>query len=151
VEPHKKTNFHPVYAYYSKSAGEFATLYRHHHLRGGHVIKLGPGNDDAAKEALKAWPGETAWRYGKPQGLIFCPKMLSISAAGLQRTTVDSGSKWEPRRYLASTTLSVVLMVPGYCHILSLSCRKLCSGTSSKHLIDGREGTTRSGREVFLC
>lgn len=27
------------------------------HLEGGHVIKLGPGNDTAAKEALAAWPG----------------------------------------------------------------------------------------------
>ena len=26
-------------------------------LEGGHVIKLGPGNDDAALEALRAWPG----------------------------------------------------------------------------------------------
>ncbi|GFZ46263.1 1-(5-phosphoribosyl)-5-[(5-phosphoribosylamino) methylideneamino] imidazole-4-carboxamide isomerase [Saitozyma sp. JCM 24511] len=34
-----------------------AGLYRQHDLRGGHVIKLGPGNDDAAREALKAWPG----------------------------------------------------------------------------------------------
>jgi len=25
-------------------------------LRGGHVIKLGPKNDTAAKEALTAWP-----------------------------------------------------------------------------------------------
>lgn len=25
-------------------------------LRGGHVIKLGPNNDAAAKEALAAWP-----------------------------------------------------------------------------------------------
>ncbi|KAI5475034.1 1-(5-phosphoribosyl)-5-[(5-phosphoribosylamino)methylideneamino]imidazole-4-carboxamide isomerase [Pseudohyphozyma bogoriensis] len=47
-----KTNFvssHPP-AYYSD-------LYRTHNLRGGHVIKLGPGNDQAAKEALQAWPG----------------------------------------------------------------------------------------------
>ena len=26
-------------------------------LTGGHVIKLGPGNDEAAREALAAWPG----------------------------------------------------------------------------------------------
>lgn len=32
-------------------------MYRQHNLRGGHIIKLGPGNDDAAKEALQAWPG----------------------------------------------------------------------------------------------
>ena len=32
-------------------------MYRAHELIGGHVIKLGPGNDDAAREALTAWPG----------------------------------------------------------------------------------------------
>jgi len=26
-------------------------------LEGGHIIKLGPGNDVAAKEALAVWPG----------------------------------------------------------------------------------------------
>jgi len=41
----------------SQSAGDFARLYRKHDLQGGHVIKLGPGNDGAAREALAAWPG----------------------------------------------------------------------------------------------
>lgn len=35
----------------------FAALYRKDNLRGGHIIKLGPGNDEAALEALSAWPG----------------------------------------------------------------------------------------------
>lgn len=35
----------------------FADLYRDDDLRGGHVIQLGPGNADAAREALAAWPG----------------------------------------------------------------------------------------------
>jgi phosphoribosylformimino-5-aminoimidazole carboxamide ribotide isomerase len=39
------------------SAGWFAELYRKDNLTGGHVIKLGPGNDTAAREALTAWPG----------------------------------------------------------------------------------------------
>ena len=34
----------------------FAELYRRDNLRGGHVIKLGQGNDEAAREALAAWP-----------------------------------------------------------------------------------------------
>ncbi len=34
----------------------FSELYREHDLRGGHVIKLGAGNDEAAKAALAAWP-----------------------------------------------------------------------------------------------
>ncbi|HJO08208.1 MAG TPA: phosphoribosylformimino-5-aminoimidazole carboxamide ribotide isomerase [Verrucomicrobiota bacterium] len=35
----------------------FSDLYRRDNLRGGHVIKLGQGNDDAALEALTGWPG----------------------------------------------------------------------------------------------
>ncbi|KAF2866516.1 hypothetical protein BDV95DRAFT_504833 [Massariosphaeria phaeospora] len=47
-----KTNFtssHPA-AYY-------AELYKKHGLAGAHVIMLGPGNDEAAREALSAWRG----------------------------------------------------------------------------------------------
>lgn len=47
-----KTNFtaeHP--------AEWFANLYRTDQLEGGHIIKLGPGNDEAACAALAAWPG----------------------------------------------------------------------------------------------
>ena len=35
----------------------FAELYRGDNLTGGHIIKLGPGNDAAAVAALAAWPG----------------------------------------------------------------------------------------------
>ncbi len=35
----------------------FAHRYREDGVRGGHVIKLGPGNDTAARRALAAWPG----------------------------------------------------------------------------------------------
>ncbi|MBU1564565.1 MAG: phosphoribosylformimino-5-aminoimidazole carboxamide ribotide isomerase [Proteobacteria bacterium] len=35
----------------------FTALYRADNLTGGHIIKLGPGNDLAAEEALDAWPG----------------------------------------------------------------------------------------------
>ncbi|KIK68167.1 hypothetical protein GYMLUDRAFT_155190 [Collybiopsis luxurians FD-317 M1] len=47
-----KTNFVS-----QKPPAEFALLYKNNHLEGAHVIKLGPGNDAAAKEALAAWPG----------------------------------------------------------------------------------------------
>ncbi|KAH9900555.1 Phosphoribosylformimino-5-aminoimidazole carboxamide ribotide isomerase [Xylariomycetidae sp. FL2044] len=44
--------------YVSKhSAGYYAALYRDWALEGAHVIMLGPGNDEAAAEALAAWPG----------------------------------------------------------------------------------------------
>ena len=38
------------------SAGYFANLYREHSLAGGHVIMLGPGNEEAAAEAIEKWP-----------------------------------------------------------------------------------------------
>lgn len=38
-------------------AGHFAKLYKDNALHGAHVIMLGPGNDDAAKEALAEWKG----------------------------------------------------------------------------------------------
>jgi len=47
-----KTNFVST-----KSAGYYADIYRKDVLLGGHVIKLGPGNDVAAREALSAFPG----------------------------------------------------------------------------------------------
>ncbi len=40
-----------------RPASWFAELYRRDGLLGGHVIKLGPGNDEAAREALAAYPG----------------------------------------------------------------------------------------------
>src|SRR4029434_9499768 len=35
----------------------FAELYRRDGLAGGHVIMLGPGNEQAARDALAAYPG----------------------------------------------------------------------------------------------
>ncbi len=40
-----------------RAAAEFAALYRRDGLRGGHVVMLGPGNEDAALSALRAYPG----------------------------------------------------------------------------------------------
>ncbi len=39
-----------------QSSAYFAARYREDGLTGGHVIKLGPGNEDAALDALRAYP-----------------------------------------------------------------------------------------------
>jgi phosphoribosylformimino-5-aminoimidazole carboxamide ribotide isomerase len=46
------TNFASV-----QPASWFAEMYRRDSLPGGHVIMLGPGNEEAAAESLKAYPG----------------------------------------------------------------------------------------------
>ncbi|PBP26573.1 hypothetical protein BUE80_DR002543 [Diplocarpon rosae] len=38
-------------------AQHFAQLYKDHNLEGAHVIMLGPGNEEAAREALATWKG----------------------------------------------------------------------------------------------
>ena len=35
----------------------FAECYRDDGLQGGHIIQLGPGNSEAARDALRSWPG----------------------------------------------------------------------------------------------
>ncbi|PID76294.1 MAG: phosphoribosylformimino-5-aminoimidazole carboxamide ribotide isomerase [Deltaproteobacteria bacterium] len=40
-----------------KPASWYAGLYKKDHLTGGHIIKLGGGNDEAARQALAVWPG----------------------------------------------------------------------------------------------
>jgi phosphoribosylformimino-5-aminoimidazole carboxamide ribonucleotide (ProFAR) isomerase len=47
----------PYHAYARKPPAFYAQLYRENGLTGGHIIKLGPNNDIAAKEACAAWPG----------------------------------------------------------------------------------------------
>ncbi|MCB1125719.1 MAG: phosphoribosylformimino-5-aminoimidazole carboxamide ribotide isomerase [Verrucomicrobiae bacterium] len=47
-----RTNFES-----DRPAEWYAALYRRDGLVGGHVIKLGPGNDEAARAALEAFPG----------------------------------------------------------------------------------------------
>jgi phosphoribosylformimino-5-aminoimidazole carboxamide ribotide isomerase len=41
----------------TKPSTDFAAMYRRDRLMGGHVIMLGPGNDDAALAAIQAFPG----------------------------------------------------------------------------------------------
>ena len=40
----------------TEPAAYYAKLYKDNSLEGAHVIMLGPGNEDAAREALDAWP-----------------------------------------------------------------------------------------------
>lgn len=41
----------------TRPASWYAGLYRKDGLTGGHIIQLGPGNEEAATQALAAWPG----------------------------------------------------------------------------------------------
>lgn len=108
-----KTNFvaaHPP-AYY-------AELYKKDDLTGGHVIKLGPGNDDAAREALAAWRG--GLQIG---GGITAENAADWLDAGAAKVIVTSYIFKDGE--LLMPKLAKLLKAVGKEHlVLDLSCRK---------------------------
>lgn len=100
----------------------YAELYRNHRLTGGHVIALGPGNQDAALEALAAWPG--GLQFG---GGVNADNAASYLEAGASHVIVTSylfeGGEFSWPR------LDAVKAVTGKERlVLDLSCRKIDSG-----------------------
>ncbi len=102
-------------------AGYYADLYCQDHLTGGHVIQLGPGNQDAALQALRAYPNGlqlgggiqpanaaqwldagashvivTSWLFD-PQG-HFCTERLAalVAEVGRERLVIDLSCRAKP-------------------------------------------------------
>jgi phosphoribosylformimino-5-aminoimidazole carboxamide ribotide isomerase len=100
----------------------FAAKYRDDRLEGGHVIKLGPGNDDAAKRALAAWPDHLHLGGG-----IDLDNAESWIAAGASKVIVTSwlfpNGAFAPERLAAlSGRISKDRLV------VDLSCRRVGDG-----------------------
>jgi phosphoribosylformimino-5-aminoimidazole carboxamide ribotide isomerase len=99
----------------------YAELYRRDALAGGHVIMLGPGNEEAARRALAAWPGGlqigggiraenagewleagashvivTSWLFDAAGN--FLPERLAalVAAVGRERLVLDLSCRREP-------------------------------------------------------
>lgn len=101
-----------------QSAGWFADCYRNDNLTGGHVIKLGPGNDMAAREALAAWPG--GLQVG---GGITAANAKDWLAAGAAAVIVTSWIFYNGK--LDEDRLKHLSKSVGKDHlVLDLSCRK---------------------------
>jgi phosphoribosylformimino-5-aminoimidazole carboxamide ribotide isomerase len=101
-----------------RSPAWYAGLYRDENLAGGHVIKLGPGNEDAAREALAAWPG--GLQIGGGITAENAPEWLEAGASKVIVTSyVFQNSQLDPER------LDRLIKVVGRERIvLDLSCRK---------------------------
>jgi phosphoribosylformimino-5-aminoimidazole carboxamide ribotide isomerase len=102
----------------ARSSAWFAELYRRDGLKGGHVIQLGPGNQEAALQALQAYPGglqigggihaDNAWSYLEAGASHVIVTSWIFEGAVLRRDRLDS---------LTETVGSDRL-------VLDLSCRK---------------------------
>jgi phosphoribosylformimino-5-aminoimidazole carboxamide ribotide isomerase len=101
-----------------KPASFFAALYRKDNLPGGHVIMLGPGNERAAIQALRAFPG--GLQIG---GGITPDNACSFLDEGASHVIVtsfvfsDGALQWERLGLLEKTVGKRRL-------VLDLSCRK---------------------------
>lgn len=101
-----------------KPSSWFAELYRQDNLTGGHIIKLGPGNDQAAREALQAWPG--GMQIGGGINTENATEWLDAGASHVIVTSyVFSGGKIDEEK------LAKLLKKVGKKQlVLDLSCRK---------------------------
>lgn len=102
----------------AQPAEYFSQLYRGDEITGGHVIALGPGNEEAAKSALKAWPGGLQYGGGINSGNAMA--WLDAGASHVIATSwIFFGGRidWKRLHDLVSTIGSNRL-------VLDLSCRK---------------------------
>ncbi len=107
----------------SRDSSYFAALYRRDNLTGGHVIKLGPGNDEAAKRALAAWPG--GLQVG---GGITAENAAGWLEAGAAQVIVTSYIFRDGE--LRHDRLEKLFRETGRDHlVLDLSCRRLPDGS----------------------
>ena len=114
----------PVENFVSEKEPEwFASRFREDRLTGGHVIMLGPGNRDAAREALAAWPG----------GLQIGGGINSANAAewirdGASHVIVTSYLFDEEGRFLEGRLGELMdAVTPGQL-VVDLSCRRTADG-----------------------
>ncbi|MBF0431067.1 MAG: phosphoribosylformimino-5-aminoimidazole carboxamide ribotide isomerase [Fibrobacteria bacterium] len=100
------------------SSGWYAERYKKDGLKGGHVIMLGPGNENAALEALKSYPG--GMQLG---GGITPDNAKDYLDAGASHVIVTS---WViPQERLDRERLATLIKMVGVNRlVLDLSCRK---------------------------
>lgn len=92
-------------------------------LRGGHVIQLGPGNDQAAREALAAWPG--GLQIG---GGITIENAAAWLEAGASEVIVTSWLFDKEGNFLEDRLKALVSEIGAEKVVLDLSCRQVGDG-----------------------
>lgn len=105
-----------------KSASWFAELYAKDELRGGHVIQLGPGNQQAALAALAAFPD--ALQIG---GGVTAENARAWLDAGASQVIVTS-YLFEEGRFSRRRLDELTQVVRPEELVIDLSCRRTASG-----------------------
>lgn len=101
----------------------FAQSFRENRLTGGHVIKLGPGNDEAAREALATWPG--GLQIG---GGISAANAAQWLDAGASHVIVTSALFDAEGKFLTDILDQLVHAIGAERLVIDLSSRRTASG-----------------------
>lgn len=116
----------PLVNYVSENdAAWYARKYREDELPGGHVICLGPGNEQAARSALTAWPG--GLQIG---GGIHAANAASWLEAGASHVIVTSSLFDKAGIFLPAQLDALVAAVGREKLVIDLSCRRTATGWS---------------------
>jgi phosphoribosylformimino-5-aminoimidazole carboxamide ribotide isomerase len=104
-------------------AAWYARRYRDDGLRGGHVICLGPGNTEAAQQALSAWPG--GLQIG---GGISATNAAEWIERGASHVIVTSALFDQAGKFLPQQLDAIVAAVGREKLVIDLSCRRTPQG-----------------------
>ena len=103
-------------------AAHYAKLYAKHNLTGGHVIALGPNNDEQAKLALKSWPN--ALQFGGGVNLTNAQQWLDAGASHV----IVTSYLFEDKQFSWRKLEELVELIGPQSLVLDLSCRKTDQG-----------------------
>jgi len=112
-----------------RGAGEFARQYARDGLRGGHVIMLGGGNEDAAADALRAFPG--GMQVGGGVNAANARKYLDLGASHIIVTSYvfrDGAIDFERLQELVDAIGADRI-------VLDLSCRTKAGGDPDRYFV----------------
>lgn len=114
----------PVENFVAEQAADwFAGIFRSDGVGGGHVIKLGAGNDEAAKLALAAWPG--GLQIG---GGVTAANAAAWLDAGASHVIVTSALFDTDGKFLDEALDTLVGAVGAQRLVIDLSCRREAGG-----------------------
>lgn len=113
-----RTNFVSEYP-----AGHYGELFRRDGITGAHVIMLGPGNEDAAREALAAYPGGLQLGGG-----INATNAAAWIAAGASHVIVTSALFDAAGKFLPEKLAEISKITGPDRLVIDLSCRRDASG-----------------------
>jgi phosphoribosylformimino-5-aminoimidazole carboxamide ribotide isomerase len=105
-----------------RDATYYASLYREHNLQGGHIISLGPNNQQSALRALTAFP--QGMQYGGGVNLENASEFLEAGASHV----IVTSHLFESGEFSWSRLEAIKSAVGADRLVLDLSCRKTDNG-----------------------